>query len=451
MKQTTYYPIIGLETHIELKTNSKMFCSCPNDPFKAPQPNIYTCPVCLGMPGALPVANKKAIEMTIKIGLALHCQINLFSKFDRKHYFYPDLSKGYQISQYDIPFCHDGYVDTSEGRIRIHRIHLEEDTGKLLHTTVDDQKVSLIDFNRSGVPLVEIVTEADIWSASQAKEYGKKIRQLLRYLEVADCDMEQGGMRLEANISLSTDAKKPSDPGFVFPPYKTEIKNINSFRFLDQAITYEIARQTEILDSGKTPIQETRGFNSDKQTTYSQRTKESAEDYRYFPDPDMPPIALAQSLVDQIAAEIPKLPADIITELITKYELSTSTAELATESKKMAEWVMSLCETAQSNQVEGGKFINAVLNKKIPTQTGDDPNQVLQKYLATVQTNTVDDKKLSQVIAEILAQNPDVVTKYQAGKTAVVGFVVGQVMRQLHRGDVNQVRAAVELMLKQPI
>src|SRR3989338_7285330 len=260
-----YQPIIGMETHVQLKTKSGMFCGCKNDP-NAEKPNIYTCPVCLGLPGALPVANKKAIEWTVKLGLTFGCKINLFSKFDRKHYFYPDLPKGYQISQYDLPFCYGGRVQTSFGSIGITRVHLEEDTGKLIHQKVNGRNVSLIDFNRSSVPLVEVVTEPEIYSSAQAKEYAKKLRQIIRYLDISDCDMEKGGMRLEANISLMKEGETK------LPKYKVELKNINSFRFLERGIEYEIERQTEILDVGKTPDQETRGYSAEKNITYIQRS-----------------------------------------------------------------------------------------------------------------------------------------------------------------------------------
>ncbi|MFH1967092.1 MAG: Asp-tRNA(Asn)/Glu-tRNA(Gln) amidotransferase subunit GatB, partial [Patescibacteria group bacterium] len=258
-QKSNYHLICGLEIHAELKTKSKMFCGCKNDPFGAEQPNIYTCPVCLGMPGGLPVANRQAIEWTIQLGLALNCKINLFSKFDRKHYFYPDLPKGYQISQYDQPFCHDGWIETSQGRVAITRVHLEEDTGKLLHKTIEGKKVSLVDFNRGGVPLVEIVTEPDIKSAEQAKELAQTLHQIIRYLNIGDCNMEQGGMRLEANVSLSADGQ--------LPDYKTEVKNINSFRFLEQAINFEEVRQAKLLDQGQAPVQETRGFDAVKGET----------------------------------------------------------------------------------------------------------------------------------------------------------------------------------------
>ena len=360
-----YKLVCGLEVHAELKTKSKMFCSCKNDPFGASEPNIHTCPVCLGMPGALPVANRQAIEWTIKLGLALNCKINLFSKFDRKNYFYPDLPKGYQISQYDIPFCYDGYIDTTEGRVRIHRIHLEEDTAKLSHQEIDLdgngklKKATLIDFNRSSVPLVEIVTEPDIVSATQAKEYGQKLRQIMRYLDIANCDMEKGGMRLEANISLRKEGHQE------LPDYKVECKNINSFRFLEAAINFEIARQTEILQNGDKPAQETRGYNPNTGKTFSQRTKEDAAYYRYFPDPDLPPIEFSEEEIENIRATLPELPEEKATRFVKDYAIDEKVAKELVINKQKAKFFEQVLEAAKKEGLNCQKLVNSLVNKKI--------------------------------------------------------------------------------------
>ncbi len=437
----SYELVCGLEIHAELKTKSKMFCGCKNDPFGAPAPNTHTCPVCLGMPGGLPVANRQAIEWTIKLGLALNCQINLFSKFDRKNYFYPDLPKGYQISQFDLPFCYDGYIDTSEGRVRIHRIHLEEDTAKLSHQEIDLDgdgkldKATLIDFNRSSVPLVEVVTEADIKSANQAKEYGQKLRQIMRYLEIADCDMEKGGMRLEANISLRPVGQS------TLPNYKVECKNINSFKFLEAAIGYEMERQAVLLDQNQIPDQETRGYNPTTGKTFAQRSKEDAADYRYFPDPDLPPLRFTQEQIEAIRATLPELPDQKASRLAKTYDLNQKSAIEISASLKKARFYEPLLELAQKNELNPQKLVNALLNKKIDFTLQDEPAQVLQMFKEMQSTDVVDDKELSTIITQVLANNQDAVEKYKAGKTAVLGFLLGQIMKTLGKKvDVEQVR-----------
>lgn len=447
MKNQTYHPIIGLEVHAELKTKSKMFCGCKNDPFHASAPNIHTCPVCLGMPGALPVANRTAIEWTIKLGLALNCKINLFSKFDRKHYFYPDLPKGYQISQYDQPFCYDGFVETSQGKVRIRRIHLEEDTAKLQHTTIDGKKVSLVDFNRSSVPLIEIVTEPDIKSGEQAKEYGKQLRQIIRYLDIGDCDMEQGGMRLEANISV---ADKPYDGSadFVLPAYKVEVKNINSFRFLEQAINFEINRHSELLKNGEVPVQETRGFDSVKNVTFSQRTKESAEDYRYFPDPDLPPIEFTPEFIETVRTNLPELPAQVAIRWQSAYDLQPAISLKLLTSTTATAWYDQILAAAAAKNITATKIINALVNKKITAQVGDPVASIISQFEALTSTDTVDDSELAATIQTVLTANPDAVEKYKAGKTAVIGFLIGQVMRTAGKKlDHAQVLKAIEQSL----
>lgn len=438
MSKTTYELVCGMEVHAELKTASKMFCGCKNDPFHAPGPNTYTCPVCLGMPGALPVVNKKAIEWTIMLGLALGCKINLFSKFDRKHYFYPDLPKGYQISQYDLPFCFDGKVETSEGTVRIRRIHLEEDTGKLLHKSINGKKVSLIDFNRSSVPLIEIVTEPDIKSASQAKEYGKKLREIMRYLDIADCDMEQGGMRLEANVSVrETGATE-------LPSYKIELKNINSFRFLEAAINYEIDRQSEALLNEESLPQETRGWNPTQNKSFVQRTKESAEDYRYFPDPDIPPIRFTEAEIEKLKSSLPELPDQLAQKLQEEFHIEPKYALKFVTTPDMAQLASELLSLAQSEDIEPNKLAAAIFNKKIDFDEDSDPQQIIKLFKELYATESVDTSELETIISAVIAENPDAVEKYKNGQKQVIGFFMGQVMRQLKvKADPQQVTAAL--------
>lgn len=418
--------ICGLEIHAELKTASKMFCGCKNDPFHAPEPNCYTCPVCLGLPGALPVANKKAIEWTIKLGLALGCQINLFSKFDRKHYFYPDLPKGYQISQYDLPFCYDGVLETSFGPVAITRVHLEEDTGKLLHKRIEGQQMTLIDFNRSSVPLVEIVSEPDIRSAAQAKEYAKKMREILRALAIADCDMEQGGMRLEANTSLQ-------ESGITaLPTYKVEVKNINSFRFLEQAIAFEVTRQTQILDTGNTPTQETRGYNPVTGETFPQRSKESSEDYRYFPDPDLPPMRFAPEQIEQWRGELPELPAQRAQRWVELYKIETRFAERLSADQTKAELLDTYFSTFLKTSPDVNKLASAIANSRLVLATTvEQIPDSLATYEASISTTTVDAAAIEPIIRSVIQANPAVVVKFKAGQTQVIGFLMGQVLREL--------------------
>lgn len=443
MTNTHYELVCGMEVHAELKTASKMFCGCKNDPFHAEKPNIHTCPVCLGMPGALPVANKKAIEWTIKLGLALGCKINLFSKFDRKHYFYPDLPKGYQISQYDLPFCFDGKLETSQGTVRIRRIHLEEDTGKLLHKTVNGKKVSLIDFNRSSVPLIEIVTEPDIKSAVQAKEYGKKLREILRYLDIADCDMEQGGMRLEANVSVRETGEKE------LPAYKIELKNINSFRFLESAVEYEIDRQVKAIDNGETLGQETRGWNAAENKSFVQRTKEEAADYRYFPDPDLPPIRFTQEQIDAIEADLPELPEAVLRRWQETYNVDKSFVDSLISSPKMVEKSESLFAAASKENIEVNKLAGAIKNKKVAFDEATDIAATLIAFKELYATQSVDTSELETIVSQIISQNADAVEKYKNGQKQVMGFFMGQVMRQLKvKADPKQVTQAVQKALE---
>lgn len=450
--KNTYKLVCGMEIHAELKTNSKMFCGCKNDPFGANQPNIYTCPTCLGMPGGSPVANKTAIEWTIKVGLALGCKINLFSKFDRKNYFYPDLPKAYQISQYDLPFCYDGVVETSHGPVRITRIHLEEDTGKLQHTVIDGKKVSLVDYNRSSVPLIEIVTEPDIKSPQQAKEYAKKIRDILRYLEVADCDMDQGGMRLEANISIAPVDQKTEEGDL--PNFKVEVKNINSFRFAQQAIAFEMQRQAELLDTGKTPIQETRGWDATKSVTFSQRTKEDAEDYRYFPDPDLPPIRFTQAQIDELKLQLPELPKDTMTRWEAEFGVEHRYSDLLLDSLETATLLEDAFRLLDLTKKEPNKLANVLANKKLSFVVSKETahtltaKKIITEFKKLFATDDIPEEEIILIINSVMQANPDATQKFKSGQKQVVGFFMGQTMKALGGKKIDS-KVLSQLLMKE--
>ncbi len=452
-----YTPVIGLEVHVELKTKSKMFCGCDASYF-GKEPNTHTCPVCLGLPGALPVPNKKAIDWCIMIGLALNCKIPNFSKFDRKNYFYPDLAKGYQISQYDLPFAMNGFVELSNGkRIGITRVHMEEDTGKLSHETIDGEKVSLIDFNRSGVPLVEIVTEPDFDNAEDVKEYLQKLQQIVRYLEVSDADMEKGNMRLEPNISLarseelvagseSTDNEPPATRKL--PPYKVEVKNINSFSFVGKAIEFEIKRHTEILDSGETPAQETRGFVESSNSTVSQRSKEDAKDYRYFPEPDIPPLRLSEEYIEEIRCELPELPDAKLKRFMETYALPSYDAEILVRDKKMADYFDKAASINQEQDVKRKQIANYIINKK-PDIDKISPEELIKQVTSSSQITQVDEEKLNEIIDKVLSEQTKAVADFKSGKETVIMFLVGQVMRQFpEKIDAGKVKESLLSKLK---
>lgn len=436
-----YTPVIGLEVHVELNTLSKMFCGCDNKWFGA-KPNTHTCPVCLGLPGALPVPNKKAIEGCIKIGMALGCDIPLLSKFDRKNYFYPDLAKGYQISQYDQPFAQHGSITLTNGKkIGITRAHMEEDTGKLMHETVCGKHVSLIDFNRSGSPLVEIVTEPDFTSSEEVKEYLQKLQQIVRYLGVADADMEKGGMRLEPNISLRKEGQTE------LPNYKVEVKNINSFSFVNQAIEFELKRQAELLDKGETPKQETRGWDEDKRRTISQRSKEEAADYRYFPEPDIPPFVWTQGYIETLRNEIPELPDAKKERFVKEYLLSDYNAELLSRSTALANYFEEAVKVGKDHAIDSKTIANVILNKKIDIEEVL-PASLIKTIVASTQISGISQEELDTVLGKIVEQNEKVVADYKSGKTNALMFLLGQAMKELKgKAKADTVKEALEKLL----
>lgn len=445
---SAYQPIIGLEVHVELKTNSKMFCGCAATYF-GEKPNTHTCPVCLGLPGALPVPNKKAIEWCIKIALSLNCKINEFSKFDRKNYFYPDLAKGYQISQYDLPFGHEGFIEVLKEngskkvkKIRIRRVHMEEDTGKLTHANVSGENVSLIDFNRSGVPLVEIVTEPDFENEFQVVQYLQKLQKIVRYLGVSNADMEKGDMRLEPNISLQKEGETE------LPPYKVEVKNINSFRFVEKAIVYEMERQAKLLDKNETPAQETRGWNETKNATVSQRSKEEAHDYRYFPEPDIPPITTTVSEIAAFLSQVGELPDEKQARFEKTYGLSSYDAEILTREKEMADFFDKAVEDGKKHDVTPKEIANTIINKKIDTSTVK-PAAVIKIVVEGKKKDEMDPAELASIITIVLSENTKAVEDYKAGKENVIMFLLGMVMRKAGKKlDAQEVKNAILKALK---
>ncbi len=421
--------IIGLEVHVELRTNSKMFCPCPAEHF-GKEPNTQTCPVCLGMPGALPVPNRKAVEWTILLGQALGGEVQRFSRFDRKNYFYPDLPKGYQISQYEAPFVLGGKVILDSGKvIRLRRVHLEEDTGKLIHQKIEGENWTLIDFNRSGVPLVEIVSEPDLNTSEEAKEYLEKLHQIVRYLGISDADMEKGSLRLEPNVNLEIE-----DEGKLFYTPVVEIKNINSFRFAKRAIDFETERQFEVFKEKRIERtkgnKETRGWDEERGITISQRVKEEASDYRYFPEPDIPPIEWTAEEIAQFKAQCSKfeLPKEKKERFIREYGLSDYQAKIITQEAQAADFFEEVVRLGRVKNVLPPEAANVIINKRAPA---DLSAAKLADFIASQkQKVTISEEELGQAIDEAIRENPGAVEGFRKGKPQALGAIVGQVRQK---------------------
>lgn len=441
-----YETVIGIEVHVELNTKTKMFCRCSANYFGA-KPNTHTCPVCLGLPGAIPYINEEVIKKCIQIGLALNCFVNEESYFERKNYFYPDLAKGYQISQLVKPLNVNGWleIEGDDGvvkKIRINRAHQEEDTGKLTHTGAE----TLIDYNRSSVPLTEIVTEPDFTDSSQVKDYAKKLQQIFRYLGVSNADMEHGDMRLEANVSVRPVGQKE------LPPYRVELKNINSFRFMQAAIEYEIKRQIEALEKGEKLTQETRGWNEAKKETYLQRSKEEAHDYRYFPEPDLPEIQMKSDKirisVDQIKSELPELPAEKSARFASEYGLNKAQVVMMIDTREMADYFEEAVKAGQEKNVSPVQIANQIINRKI-----DIEKISVEELLADISSKTAgvisDQGELEKVVKEAIEENPQAVESYKAGKEAALQAIIGTIMKKTQgKADIIKVREILEGSLK---
>lgn len=486
-----YEVVVGIEVHCQLRTASKMFCSCAATSDDA-TPNSRCCPVCLGLPGALPVINRRAVEHVLVTGLAIGASIPAATRWDRKNYFYPDLPKGYQISQFELPLASNGTLafETSAGMrvVGIRRAHLEEDTAKLVHATAPDgRKVSLVDFNRSGMPLMEIVTEPDIRSAEEARRYAEELQRLLRYIDVSDADMEAGQMRVEANVSLRPRGTEPFGT-------RTEVKNMNSFRSVERAITYEVERQAAALDAGETLRQETRGWDDPRGVTYVMRSKEDSEDYRYFPEPDLPPLRTDPDWLDRIRAGLPELPASRRARYAADLGLSPYDAGVLTASREMADFFEAAVAAAAGRPtpvpakavanwvagelsrllngaagtpkgridrcgispdglaelaglVEGGEISGTSAKEALTVafETGEAPAAVVA---ARGMRRISDTAALSAIVDATLAEHPDAVSDYWAGKAPAVGFLVGQVMKRTRgQADAALVGAAIRARL----
>jgi len=410
-----YKLVLGLEVHIQAKTQRKMFCGCKADIWNT-EPNTKTCPVCLGLPGALPVPNKEAVEKAHLLGLVLNSKISEKSWFDRKHYFYPDLPKGYQISQYNKPLCIGGSLKLDSGEeIQLDRIHLEEDAAKSFHKG----NKTLIDFNKSGIPLIELVTKPVFTSVGSAVEFSRKVHLLVKFLGLSDADMEKGQMRLEPNISLRTNEMEEKDE---LPKYKVEVKNINSFRFMEKVIKYEIKRQRELLEKGETPAQENRGFDESSGKTLSQRGKEEAHDYRYFPEPDIPPMFFDNEYITQIKKKIPKLPDQLIKELVKKYGIPEESVKAIIRMDKTDQLRELVEEGLKAKEVA-----NLLINKK------EYQNISTKEFISKTksQKETVsDESELGEFVRKVIEANKKAKEDYKKGKESALKFLIGQVMRE---------------------